>query len=479
MRVATYRRVSTDIQVEEGVSLATQKERLLSYIQSQGWTLVEDYVDEGYSAKNTDRPAMQRLIADIKKQKFDVVLVYKLDRFVRSVLDLHELLQLMEKYDVKFKSATEVFDTTSATGRLFITLIATLAQWERETIAERVYTNMRHRSEQGLRNGGPPPYGYKSVNGKLVKNEEEAKWVRFMFDQYKAHGTHNIAMKLNKMGVKTRRGEKWNDFVVRYIITNPIYCGKIRWNHRSLANRKMTGEDVIVPINQDDFEPIVTEEEFEDAQKRMKERRIMPFKSKTHYPFSGVVKCARCGYSFVGSNKKRKDGSIYRYYKCRGRFNFGYCDMQAIAEESIERAFLETFDFTDPSFIQDIITPSMDKETIQKELEKIQMRKERAEELYLEGDIDKKRYKEIMEDIRESEHHLMSELNAAEQEASADEIREFLANVKQEWHNLTFEERQMAIQSIFKSFTIELVRPTKSGRNPEPPIVKITDYELR
>src|SRR5690606_13381288 len=167
MRCAIYRRVSTDLQAEEGFSLEAQKNRLLAYAESQGWTVIEDYCDEGYSAKSLDRPEMQRLISDIKKKKFDVVLVYRLDRLVRSVLELHELLQLMERYDVRFKSATEIFDTTSATGRLFITLIATLAQWERETIAERVHLGMAKKAEQGERNGAPAPYGYDLVDGKL------------------------------------------------------------------------------------------------------------------------------------------------------------------------------------------------------------------------------------------------------------------------------------------------------------------------
>lgn len=112
----------------------------------------EDQVREGFSAKNTDRPAMQRLIADIKQEKFDDVLVYRLDRFVRSVTDLHELLKLMDLHKVAFKSSRVVFDTSSATGRML-----TLAQWERETIGERVFESTLKKVKTGGRPGTYPP----------------------------------------------------------------------------------------------------------------------------------------------------------------------------------------------------------------------------------------------------------------------------------------------------------------------------------
>lgn len=160
MKCVIYRRVSTDMQVEEGISLDMQRLRLEQYAKSQGWVVVNDYCDEGYSAKNTERPAFQQMIKDMKKKQFDIILVYRLDRFTRSVSDLHSILKIMDEYNVKFKSSTEIFDTTTATGRMFITLVATLAQWERETTAERVRDSMHKKAELGLRNGAKAPMGY-------------------------------------------------------------------------------------------------------------------------------------------------------------------------------------------------------------------------------------------------------------------------------------------------------------------------------
>jgi site-specific DNA recombinase len=241
---------------------------------------------------------------------------------------------------------------------------------------------------------------------------------------------------------------------------------------------KINDDPVIVPIAQENFEPIIDEEMFYDTQNRLEERKKMAFRAKTHYPFSGIAICARCGYTMSGSSKRRKSGSIYRYYKCRGRFNFGTCDMPVVAEEAIEQTFLNTFEFTEPDQInvEDIV---MDEAAVKKELERLNQRKERAEELYLDGDIDRHRYEAIKEDIKQSEQELLRMMRTNNEEASLDEIKAFLADIKKEWSNLTYEERQTAIQSIFKSITIEMIEPGTIGLNPKLPVLKITDYQLR
>lgn len=474
MRCAIYRRVSTDMQAEEGFSLEAQRNRLLAYAESQGWTVVADYCDEGYSAKSLDRPAMQQMINDIKDRKFDVVLVYRLDRLVRSVLDLHELLQLMERYDVRFKSATEIFDTTSATGRLFITLIATLAQWERETIAERVHMGQLKKAEQGGRNGAPAPYGYDLVDGKLVVNEEEAKWVRYIFDRYQSVGAQNIARELNRRGIRTKKGEVWSDFSVRYVLRNPIYAGFVRWNYETTAkgHRKKTGAEVLTPINQEDFVPLIDKKQFDEIQELLKRRSNIAFRSDNFYPFSGILKCVRCGYGMSGATKLKND---YRYYKCRGRINFGICDMPLISEEAVEQEFLKVLEGIEVEF-QHLIPAKieMSQEDIQRQLIRLNQKKERVKELYIEGDITKERYTQIMEEIKAEEKALFEAENKVITERTIEEAKQMLRNLKNEWHHFSYETKKKAINSLFESITIEYVGGR--GRNMK---VAVVDYKLK
>ncbi|WP_052738057.1 recombinase family protein [Bacillus sp. SA1-12] len=148
MRAALYIRVSTHEQVE-GYSISAQKRQLAAYCESQGWEIANYYIEEGVSAKNTNRPELQRMLTHIREGLIDVVVVYKLDRLTRSVLDLYNLLQTFEKYNCKFKSSTEVYDTTSAVGRMFITLVASFAQFERERLGERVRMGMEQKAKEG------------------------------------------------------------------------------------------------------------------------------------------------------------------------------------------------------------------------------------------------------------------------------------------------------------------------------------------
>lgn len=479
MRCVIYRRVSTDMQAEQGYSLDAQEQRLKAYAESQGWTITNDYCDEGYSAKNTDRPELQRMVDDMKNDKFDVILVYKLDRFVRSVLDLHKLLQIMDQYNVKFKSATEVFDTTSATGRLFITLIATLAQWERETIAERVHMGMLKKVENGERNGAKAPFGYDSeTGGRLIKNNEEAKWVYYIFNRYQKVGSSTIAKDLNKKGIKTKKGDNWSDFSVRYILANPIYCGYVRWNHQSLSGgkRKLTGKEVIVPFQQDNFEPIINKELFDEIQELAKIRSSIAFRSDNFYPYSHIAKCEKCGYGFSGAFKKLKSGKIHRFYKCRGRINFGVCDTQAISEEVIDNAFLSVLSVMN-SDIEVEDENDIDINELNRQLKLIEKKRERTEDLYIAGDISKKRYQQIIENLRVDEHELLHQIEFSSNRVSKELVIETLNNIKSEWHNMSFENRKAALQHLFKSITLRLESPADPGRQIKA-AVSIVDYEL-
>ncbi|MDP4085999.1 MAG: recombinase family protein [Bacillota bacterium] len=480
MRCAIYRRVSTDMQVEEGVSLDNQLHRLKAFAESQGWTIVIEYADEGISAKDIEhRPGIQQMLDDVEQKKFDVLLVYKLDRLVRRVRDLHEILQHLEKYEVMFKSATEPFDTTTPAGKLFITMIAAMAEWERETIAERVYDNLKHRAESGKRNGGPSPFGYDyNQNGELIINQEEAKWIQFIFNKYKTNGSQNIAKMLNKYGVKTKKGAIWSDFAVRFVLGNPIYCGKNRWNKRTPIKGR---NEIINDLDQKNFKSIIPLEVFEEIQLLIKQRSSQAFRSDNHYPFSGIAKCSCCGNRLTGAFKKRKSGGVYRFYKCAGRFAFGICNLPTIAEESIDQAFIEMLDLakTDLELGDDHEPLGISLQELDKQLNRIKERKERLKELYIDGDISKDDYKKRLDRISQEEDELQKLGNVKDQVASIEEIKSILQNVKDEWHHMSFESRKHAIHSLFESLTIEIVQDAKPGKFPLPAVINIKEYSFK
>lgn len=136
--IGIYIRVSSREQVEEGYSLQTQKSRLKAFCKVNGWDNYKIYVEEGRSAKNDNRPVYQDMMNAVKNEKIKTVLVYRLDRIMRSIRDLDDMLRAFEKHGCSFKSATEPFDTTNATGKLFIYLVGALAQWENELKSERI-----------------------------------------------------------------------------------------------------------------------------------------------------------------------------------------------------------------------------------------------------------------------------------------------------------------------------------------------------
>lgn len=474
MRTATYRRVSTDMQYEEGYSLEAQKLRLDAYALSQGWTVVDDYCDEGYSAKNTERPALQRLLNDIRNKKIDVVLVYRLDRFVRNVQDLHAMLQIMDQNDVKFKSATEVFDTTSAIGRLFITLVAAIAQWERETISERVHDTLIKRAEQGLWNGGAVPLGYNLQDGNLIINEEEAKIVKYIFNSYLSKGMGAIAKELNTIGAKTKNNGRFSQKSIQRIIKNPIYIGKVRWNNHTWKNGKLvkTNEEIIVPIAQDDFKPIIDQELFERANSLISGRVKNKYKGDNDYLFSRVLTCNRCGTRLISHKRKRIGGNYYRYYTCRERDHFGTCDMPAVSEISVEKEFLKLLTIKDYHIESEENESNQD--DLNKELEKISRKKERIKELYLDGDISKSEYTKRIEDVNEIEEKITSKLSLQKESATKQEMINIVEQIKEYWDVLSRENKKQAIQTVVSNITVEVLKSGQSNpTNPEDRYSKI------
>jgi DNA invertase Pin-like site-specific DNA recombinase len=251
VRAAVYARVSTEDQAREGFSLEAQRERLTAYCESQGWEVAEYYTDDGYSGRDIRRPAYQRMMEE--HDRWDTILVMKMDRIHRNSKNFMTMMETLEKWDRKFTSMNESLDTSTAVGRFVVDIIQRIAQLESEQIGERTYMGMAQKAEsgEGLL-GFYPPFGYKFKDGDLVKIDEEIIILREIFRRYlDGDKMWEIAGRLSDEGVSTRRGNSWSIWSISHVLHNPIYAGFVRW------------DGFLIPS---DHEPAVTTEEFNKVQ---------------------------------------------------------------------------------------------------------------------------------------------------------------------------------------------------------------------
>jgi site-specific DNA recombinase len=220
LKAIGYVRVSTDRQAEQGVSLEAQEAKIRAMATVQGADLLEVIIDGGESAKNLNRPGLKRLIARVESGKVEAVIIAKLDRLTRSVKDLCSLLELFEKRGVALISVAESLDTASAAGRLVITIIAAVSQWEREAIGERTRDALRHKRSSGERVGNIR-FGFRlSPDGKHVEPDpgEQGVLTEIGHLRQRGHTLRGIAAALDRQSLRTRRGSAWRlEHVARII----------------------------------------------------------------------------------------------------------------------------------------------------------------------------------------------------------------------------------------------------------------------
>ncbi len=402
-KVAIYCRVSTEEQANEGYSISAQLNTLRQYTKMYGWEVAEEYVDEGISGKNIKgRPAMKRLVADVEKDKFQAVLVWKISRLSRNMLDTLTLLDKFEDYGVKFISYSENFDTGSPIGRLVVQLMASIAEMERNTLSENVKLGMKQRALEGSWNGGTV-FGYDTIDKELVINQKEAEVVQVIYTLYASgKGLKAIANHLNKEGYKTKRNRHFSINGVAQILDNVIYNGKISWlkvENWDTKRRKGKNPNPILVDGQHDA--IISDELWSVVQARRKSKSFKQRQSNEPFLLSSLLRCPDCGQGMVPSitTYTRKDGTKrkHRYYVCSNFHNKGSsaCKANSIkaheAEEVVIKKIEGFLSIKEKLYktLQDINSNSVDSiKQINKELEQIGERLSEIESLqnrYLEA----------------------------------------------------------------------------------------------
>jgi site-specific DNA recombinase len=320
--VAIYCRVSTEEQATEGYSISAQLQTLRQYVHLYGWQIAEEYVDEGISGKDIKgRPAMQRLISDVDKDKFQAVLVWKISRLSRNMLDTLVLLDKFEDYDVKFISYSENFDTGSPIGRLVVQLMASIAEMERNTLSENVKLGMTQRAREGSWNGGVV-FGYDSIEKELILNPKEAEIIQLIFNLCaEGKGLKAITNYLNKAGYRTKRNKHFSINGIATILDNPVYIGKIRWLQvENWDKKRRRGKNTNPIVVDGKHEAIISDELWNLAQARRQSKSFKQRQSNEPFLISSLIRCPDCGQGMVPSitTSTRKDGSKrkHRYYVC-------------------------------------------------------------------------------------------------------------------------------------------------------------------
>jgi len=327
MYIAFYGRVSSEEQAERG-NIENQVEFAKKYFELHGPQYgikgYETYLDEGVSGTLPlmERPAGARMLADAKAKKFAMVFVYRLDRLARSTKYVLETYEFLEDLGIGLKSMTETFDTTTGTGKFFMTLLASIAALERDTILERTMLGKEQKARAGKWVSGPPPFGYKiGPDGKLQISKEEARIVQLIFKLYlEGLTTIPVAEYLNAKGIPTparfkknkdKATYKWSAGHISIILNNSAYTGKYTWMKRTRKEREKITVDIPAIIDEPSF--LRAKELLSgnaDAARRSKGRS---------YILRGIIFCANCGRAMVGSSGHSKKERVY--YRCMGTVN--------------------------------------------------------------------------------------------------------------------------------------------------------------
>lgn len=347
MRCTIYIRVSTDEQADKGNSLSEQKERLSAYCTAMGWANPKFIIDDGYSAKNLNRPGIKQLIDRIEHNEVDIVLTSKLDRLCRNLLDLLQLVELFSVHNCSFVSSSESFDTSTAVGRMTLQLLGTFAEFERERISERVKDNMLSLAKNTDKALTFACYGYDLVDGKYVINELEAQNVRTMFVlAEEGRGHRAIAKHLNDQGAVTKRGKMWDQVNVKRLMNTETIAGVMVYNKRQIKNGKTTYRDKEDWIIKENNHPaIIPMERYEKVQQIMQSRsRANKHADSETYLLTGLVKCKHCGKGMKGSTTRYKtkynDYTYFRYICSSYALGYG-CKHHVVQRDQMEQIIIE------------------------------------------------------------------------------------------------------------------------------------------
>lgn len=451
-KIALYSRVSTSEQSEHGYSEKEQEQLLIKEVMKNfpGYDY-ETYTDSGISGKNIEgRPAMKRLLQDVKDNKIEIVLSWKLNRISRSMRDVFNIIHEFKEHGVGYKSISENIDTSNASGEVLVTMFGLIGSIERSTLASNVKMSMNAKARSGEAITGRV-LGYKlSLNpltqkNDLVIDENEAHIVREIFDLYLNHnkGLKAITTILNQKGYRTINQKPFSVFGVKYILNNPVYKGYVRFNnHQNWAVQRRSGKsdknDVILVKGK--HEAIISEDVFDQVHEKLASKSFKPGRPiGGDFYLRGLIKCPECGNNMVCrrtyyKTKKSKKRTIKRYYICSlfNRSGSSACHSNAINAEVVERVINVHLNriLSQPNVIKQIASSVIEElkqkhskqteikydiDSLEKQKAKVKTQQERLLELFLDDEMDSEMLKAKQSEMNQQLEVLDQQIKEAKQ----------------------------------------------------------------
>lgn len=466
-RVGIWIRVSTEDQAR-GESPQHHEHRARCYAEARGWDVREVYHLEAVSGKSVlGQPETQRMLAHLKAGHISGLIFSKLARLARNTKELLDFADIFRAHQADLVSLQEAIDTSTPAGRLFYTLIAAMAQWEREEIAERVAASVPVRAQLGKPLGGAAPFGYRWHERRLVPDPAEAPVRREVFTLFLQHRRKKtVARLLNQAGHRTRNGSRFSDTTVDRLLRDPTAKGLRRANYtKSLGERKhwvLKPEDqwVFVPVDS-----IVDVETWQRCNDILDQRRQSgkPLGRKPVHLFAGRTECVCGGKMYVPSNTPK-----YVCYRCRNKIPV--VDLETVFQEQLRGFFFSPDDVA--SYLQQADQTLQDKEgllqTLVHEADKLRQEMDKVYRLYVEDQLPADRFGTLYRPLTDRQSELDQSIPTLQAEVdflkirylSRDQVISEARALYDRWSDLTIDEKREIVETITERIVVDKTEVT-------------------
>lgn len=459
--VGIWIRVSTEEQAQ-GDSPKHHEARARHYAAAKGWTVGEVYDLAGVSGKAVmQHPEAKRMLEDVRRGHISGLIFSKLARLTRNARELMDFSDFFRDQNADLISLQENIDTGTPAGRLFYNLVAVMAQWEREEIADRVRASVNIRAKLGKPLNGKAPYGYHWKDKQLAPHPEEGPVRRLIYELFAAHGRKKtVARMLNERGYRTRDGSKWSDTSVGRLIQDPTAKGLHRGNYtRRVAGNKPWAlkpehEWVLTPV-----EPLIPEalwQKCNDLLEARKTKLSRPAKRAVHL-FAGLTSC-QCGKKmYVPTNTPK-----YVCTSCRNKIPI--VDLEGIFLDELKNYLVSPANIA--SYLKKANSTTTEKtqllESLRSELNKLKQQADQTYRLYLEGGLTAQQFKEIYDPLDGRKHQLEDEIPRVEAELDVLKVDSFSSehimaeahDLHSRWPKMTQEERRRMTELLVKDIVV-------------------------